>query len=363
MKRNILCLPGGMPRSIEYIQSLNHETFDIVGASSEKYDVSQQNYPDWVYIPHISDAHFADALKQIIQQKKITDIFTPHQVIWNVIKELIGSINLPVSLINPQPIQSELNCYQQSLNTAQTNFSTHHSIASDNKPQDKLTTIELASLIKHVRSIPGESDEEKIAAISEIFRFCPTGDIVEIGVLWGKSAFVFAYLAKKYAIGSVLCIDPWDKQFLPQGSQLLTKYSSNTHDISQALSVFQMNLLPYSNGHINYIQSPSIDAFKRYHSTPTIETAEFGLTQYQGKIALLHIDGNHAYDFVHQDLNTWHQKVCPNGWVIMDDYCWKFGDGPKRTTDDFIEQNKQYIQCAFIMGGALFFQFKGNRNF
>ncbi len=278
VKRKLLCLPGGMPRSLEYISSVDQKTVEIVGASSEKFDPSRGYYDEWCYLPHISDAMFSQDFISLIKKQKIELIFTPHQVVWNFINELIQTHNLEISLVNQQPILTELAPYQQCLQAGYDLANSTMEIATVSSAKEKLSAIQYASLIKHARSIPGETDEHKIAALCEILCFCPPGDVVEIGVLWGKSAFVLAFLAKHYQLGSVLCIDPWSKDFLPQASELLMKYSSNTHDISEALAIYQMNLIPYNSGDINYLQLPSANAYEQYCTNHSVNSEVFGHT-------------------------------------------------------------------------------------
>ena len=42
------------------------------------------------------------------------------------------------------------------------------------------------------------------------------------------------------------------------------------------------------------------------------------------------------------------------GWIVIDDYTWPFGDGPRRVGDEFLAANRDRISAAFVMGGALF---------
>ncbi len=285
----------------------------MIGASSEKYDLSRKAYQQWFYIPHITHPDFAQSLIELVKRKRISQIFTPHQVIWNFVEELITDNGLNLTLVNTQPIETELQPYRECLESGQELFESTLSLATASRGKEKLLPIQYASLFRHARSIPGETDGSKIAALCEIMRYCPPGDIIEIGVLWGKSAFVLAYLAGNYSIGPLLCIDPWDRNYLPQGSELLMKYSSNTHDISSALMIFQMNLLPYGRGNINYLQSPSNEAYRDYCSNLFVKSQVFGLTSYSGSVALLHIDGNHGYEFVRQDLALWQKKSVRGG--------------------------------------------------
>ena len=107
---------------------------------------------------------------------------------------------------------------------------------------------------------------------------------------------------------------------------------------------------------VNYLRLPSVDAAVEYRRDRMVETEAFGRTQYSGSIALLHIDGNHGYAEVQADMASWCDLVRPGGWIVMDDYAWAYGDGPRRATDAFLEQHAARISCAFFSGGALFIQ-------
>jgi hypothetical protein len=101
---------------------------------------------------------------------------------------------------------------------------------------------------------------------------------------------------------------------------------------------------------------PSTEASEHYRNNPTVQTATFGKTTYSGRIALLHIDGNHSYANARADVTSWSNLVIPGGWIIIDDYIWPYGDGPQRVGDEFLEENHDKIAVSFVMGSALFIQ-------
>ena len=71
---------------------------------------------------------------------------------------------------------------------------------------------------------------------------------------------------------------------------------------------------------------------------------------YDESIDWIYIDGNHSYEFVKEDLNSWWPKIKPGGFVCGDDYMdgkhqvekLKFGVIP--AVDEFREQNKLGIE-------------------
>jgi hypothetical protein len=78
----------------------------------------------------------------------------------------------------------------------------------------------------------------------------------------------------------------------------------------------------------------------------------------KGKIALLHIDGNHDLESVSLDVDFWSQLVLPGGWLVLDDYEWRYGNGPKIVGDKLKERWGNDINKCFVKGGCLFIQKK-----
>jgi hypothetical protein len=191
--------------------------------------------------------------------------------------------------------------------------------------------------------------------LTAVARRCPVGDLVEIGSLWGKSAFALSWLARAYRIGKLLCVDPWSSGDLVQNDPggAVDEFTARL-DPEEALRVFQMNLLACGGGAVNYLRMPSAAASARYREGARVRTREFGSTRYRGSIALLHIDGNHQYEAARADIEAWAPRVAAGGWMVVDDYRWPFGDGPQRAADEFLSAHSEAWTDAFVAGGALF---------
>jgi hypothetical protein len=353
----ILIFPGGMPRSLEFLQNCLRDGLPVIGASSLDYDVAQERYPSWLFLPFITRPEFDAALAQAIADLGIGGIYSPNPVIWSYLSNKLKSIAPEVTLVNESPVGIELKEYRAARTWANEQLNNTLPLASENPPQAPLTEIELASLFRHAESIPGMCDHEKIFALYEIARRSPVGDIVEIGSWWGKSAFVLARLARCYGIGNLLCVDPWSNEHLVQNDALgLVDAEAARMDAEEALAVFEMNLLPYSSNHINYLRMPSTMGASHYLEQQSATTSSFGTTTYHGRIALLHIDGNHSYAAAKADIASWSGSVMRGGWIIIDDYIWPYGDGPQRAGDEYLEANIHRIDVAFVMGSALYIQ-------
>lgn len=353
MHKKTLIFPAGMPRSLAYLYRALSEGVSVIGSSSVMHDSARSDYPEWVYLPYITSESFDDCLSEVIRIHNISDIFTPNPVVWNYFKEWIKRSSQTVSLINGSPIDCEVAPYVQAKQFSKSVLENPLMLESARGASPTISELKLAALFRHSETIPGMCDHEKIRALCELFRYAPKGDVVEIGSWWGKSAYILMELASHYGVGSLLCVDPWSNEYLIQNDKggLVDNISLNASD---AFEIFKINLLPYASGNINYMRLPSVKAVDKYCRSQSVATDEFGVTNYNGGIAILHVDGNHSYENVRSDLLSWTRLVVPGGWIIVDDYVWPYGDGPKLVADEFIRENINKIQCAFVMGGAMF---------
>jgi len=356
MGKPILIFPAGMPRSLEYLEQCQRNGQAVIGSSSLAYDVAKPRYPSWEYLPYITDPGFNSALAELIAQHGITGIYTPNPVAWSYLNKVLKIVAPHVPLINPWPVQEELSGYRAAIKRSQQQAQTL-ALASATPPKQAVSAMELASLFRHANIIPGMCDDEKISALCEIARHSVKGDVVEIGSAYGKSAFVLARLAQLYGIGKLLCVDPWKSEYLVQNDAAgLVDDSIQYFDLDETLRVFEMSLLPYSKGDINYLRLPSTEAAQHYAVRREVVTPTFGSTTYCGKIALLHIDGNHSYEAARDDVQSWIGHLASDGWIIIDDYVWPYGDGPQRVGDELLSSHHDRINSAFVMGTALFVQ-------
>jgi SAM-dependent methyltransferase len=183
-----------------------------------------------------------------------------------------------------------------------------------------LSQIERAGLIRLADSIPGVCDAEEMVALIEAMRHAPTGDVVEVGSGSGRTAALLVWLARRYQIGAVLCLDAWD----PDG-----------------LADFEIDLAPIADGRLNYMPADEASA---YGEGLVVRTATFGDTSYQGRIALLRLN---AAD---EDAMRWKQAVTPGGWII-------FG-GETNAGEAFLDANRANVCAAFRAGDSRFIQLK-----
>ncbi len=162
-------------------------------------------------------------------------------------------------------------------------------------------------------------------------------------------------IARRHDLGAVLCVDPWSREELNQGSEALRGPSLH-YDWAEWRRIFEINVAPFAQGRLNYIQATGEAGGAAFAESREVVTQTFGRTAYEGAISLLHIDGNHGYDAVLADIQAWGPFVRPGGWVLFDDYEWDWGDGVTRVADAFVKSHP--VQTSFVVSGALFVQLK-----
>lgn len=329
---SILVFPAGLPRALDFITT--HP--DAVGVSSVENDPARVHYKHWADVPYITEPDFPEKIAECITEHGVTLIYCPHNIAWGLLKDIVKDID-GVDVLEPSPIGVEQQPYRQALEAA-------------SQLDSPLSQLELAGILKTAWRIEGEMVDSKIAALTKIFPLLPKGDIVEIGALYGKSAYVMSWLSRRYDIGNILCLDPWDLMARSAEDADIVASTVSQRDYGLIHQGFMMNLS--AAGNVNFVRAFAENAVPDYQKGTVI--SELGETSYTGKISLLHIDGNHDYEFVVRDYEKWSPMVQPGGWIIFDDYEWRFGDGPKRAGDEFARRMKP--ATTFVDGGALFVQ-------
>ena len=353
----VLVLPGGYGDGPAFRDAALREGRQVVGASSVRDDPAAQAYPAWTFLPHVSDPGFGAALEAAVEAHAVDEIHASHYAVWFHIKtalpRLVEKVRLSLGRSN-----FDVEAEYARLRQLAAEPPAIEGLDAASEPQPPLTAVEAAGYLRAALSIPGESYEPKLLAMIEVARRTPQGDIVEIGSLFGRSAAFLALLSRRYGLGRILCIDPWSRDEIQQGDQTLYE-ASRAYDWEAWRLAFEINLAPFAEGRVNYIRGVTGDAEPLYASRAPVVTEAFGITGYEGRVALLHIDGNHAFDQVKIDADAWVPKVVPGGWIVFDDYQWDWGDGPRRVADAFLAQAAAQVRTHFVAGRALFVQLHG----
>ena len=355
IKNTILIFPSSIAASLNFSHKAKNRGDKIIAASSVKSDETSKLYDQWILLPSIYENNFTEKFIDVIRKYKVTDFFTPHALVYNVVKKIINENDLNINITDNSPIESLNNEYKQLLSRTEEVIRFVKTINC----KSKISIETIASILHHAEQIYGQTSETKIAVMIALFGLAPKGDVIEIGSAWGRSAFVLSALANYYKIGNVLCIDPWDEMIASQKNS-----SGDLEDLNRNLDwelmfqIFKINILSIAKENLNYIRTTSEKAEKVYKRSRVVESKEFGKTKLKGKISVIHIDGNHDYKEVSKDYKIWRKYILPGGWLILDDYVWEHGKGPQKVGDELIKKESASIKMAFTAGKALFVNFK-----
>ncbi len=330
----------------------------VIGASSVDNPVVDPALVDeLIHLPYVSAPGFADALMSCIQRHGITHIHTPHPGVWTVLNGIQTRYS-HFTLCRPSPYQA----IRQDSSKA---YVWADSTARDPFPQlllnpgEALKPIlephEYAGLHERFLQIPGQCGVDKLTAFAHLARILPRGDLVEIGSFAGRSAFALAWLAERHDVGSLVSVDPWSNQAIDdQGLQAdILNRDMDSIDFEKIFLIYLSNIsMLNSAAYIRDISVKAIDRYRQAAAQGVLRSPGLPAITLQGRISLLHIDGNHEYSHVRQDIEAWVPLVLPGGWVLLDDYRWAFGDGPKRAGDELLSGNS--FEQAFTLGDTLY---------
>ncbi len=349
-----LLFPAGMPESLARWEALREQGKKAIGASALPNDPARPLYEEWAFLPFITDAAFEPQFLALVQDHGIHEVFTRHMVIGRYLNDLVRKHALPIH-IDTLPFAANAIRKQQDVLMQVDALRRQPLELAIAGAKPALGRLAMAAVLLHAHHAEGQSSDEKLFALMEIFRSCPQGDIVEIGSLWGRSAVALAMLSQQFKVGPLLCIDPWRNDAAHQaGVPDQLNDEVRLLDFDSAYLGFQLNLIGYDAGHVNFLRADAHVSQQDYKSGLEVTSEAFGTTRYSGEIACLHIDGNHGLEHVTRDIDDWVPHVKPGGWIIIDDYQWSFGDGPQIAADAWMKANALRVACVFATGSALF---------
>ena len=354
-----LIFPATHPDGLRYRDEAGQrgEAVVLAASGSAAHAARIEGEQIWT-LPFVHEPGFADALMALAQREGVSRVYSPVAAAHGGLAQAIHQHALPLQLLGQSPIAREVARCRAVLARA---AALREFMGTIEERDPQLPLAGVAGVLQLADGIYGESNELKIAAMMAIFGDAPTGDVVEIGSLVGRSASVLAWLARRFDIGRVLAIDPWEAFAAQQqdSPELIRTVLSEDWDFSLLPTDFAVNLQAAGWGQLNYLRMPSADGHAVYAvGSPVVESPEFGRTNYDGRIAVLHIDGNHDYAAVAKDTALWLPLLKPGGWLILDDYIWPHGDGPRRVGDSLLVTEAARIDRAFVCGKALFVRLK-----
>ena len=356
----ILIFPSTTFEAISYATQLKNEGHYIVGASSVSGElISDSIFDQNIYIPHIIKDDYIDILTSELKRYGITHFWTSVSSVYGLSKSVL--VDLEVEFLCCDPLQSPL--VPVELVSKEVDFRKQYlNILQDTLHNNLMGVPLLKSTLFNALSVPGQSHFDKLITVCQIFSDIPVdGDLVEIGVQWGRSAVLFSILTRLFEKGNLLCIDPWPHNGISQGTGTRLENYTKDLDSSSCFTIFATKLAALFPRKLNYIREYSDDALLIYKRIQhSLTTPEFGQVLYTQKISLLHIDGNHSFEAVKSDVEKWCPLVIPGGWIIFDDYNWSYGKGPSTVVDDYLRKNLNMLEIAFFCGGAMFVKRKFN---
>lgn len=359
-KPTLLIFPANIDGSENIAKLAKQLGFSVIGACSVEMTANTLHFDKKISLPFITDKSFDQIFEKEIASHGVTHIYAPHHGVWWHFKNSLpenSTNNESIKLCGSHPFNNNWDDFEPHIIWA--NEALESSLASNIAPivpiSPKLNRMQYSALHKGFLQIPGESDGEKLLAISDIARLLPRGDIVEIGSLYGRSAYALTRMAQHYDLGSTICVDPWCMgKIVDQGSAAKELFDSRSLiDLNQVFMQF-CTMAAEVEG-IGYIRSTSAEGIHTYRQAAEdryLRCDHLNDINIQGKISLLHIDGNHRYDHVVKDIETWSPHLQAGGWLLLDDYVWAFGDGPQRAGDDLLHSG-QY-DLAFVASDTLF---------
>lgn len=349
-----LIFPSTVSAAWEYYEHARRRGEAVVAASSLSYDETAAKFPKWFRLPTIYDPAFAEAFLALVRELDIRRVYSPVAAVHAFLQDLIRKRSLSIEQIGTPPSADVKRTYESLLDRTADAQSLIQAIGGE---RAALSHIEIAAVLRHADTIFGETNETKIAGVMAAFASAPKGDVVEIGALMGRSAFVLDWLAKRYDIGPVLAVDPWKTDSAIQNdSSDMMRGLTKTWDWDLVADAFVINMLPVAGLRFNFLRLESADAHRAYLAGQ-VTSEPFGTVEYSNRISVLHIDGNHDYRCVRKDCDLWLPHLQPGGWLVLDDYRWFHGDGPQRVGDALLKQYGTRIEVSFVCGDALFARF------
>jgi hypothetical protein len=354
-ERATLVFPAINQAAVDYLCAARYRSERVVCAASVACDEIAAEWGGLHRLPSIYDNDFSLHFLSLLEEQSIGRLFCPVASVYEFMHRFVASRNLDVELIGQSPIRQQVEKHRQLIERSR-RLLPMVELCADGAPF--LSQLEVAGVLRQSSLIYGESNDEKLAAMMGIFGSAPAGDVVEIGSLMGRSAFVLLYLAWRYRVGPVLTIDPWRRDAAIQRKSP-SEFQSlvDEWDFEVLSEGFAVNMIPLRCDDHAHLRMPSEDAFALYANGDDVRSRMGISLAFSGKIAVIHIDGNHDYDCVKKDCELWLGRLQPGAWLILDDYVWAHGDGPYRAGNELLRDQPERIAKAFVCGKALFVNF------
>jgi len=350
-----LIFPAVDQSALDYLTAAQHRVEKTICAASVKSDLLASVGAEVLHLPSIYAEDFSHHFLNLLQTYPVRRLYSPVSSVYDFMQRFIHTHQLQIEMVGQSPIRQQVQQHRQ-LMTRATRLLGFVELCAAGK--QALSLIEVAGVLRQVSLIYGESNDDKLAALMGIAYTVVDGDVIEIGSLMGRSAFVLSYLAMKYNIGPLLTVDPWGREQAIQ-TDSTTSFQSlvDDWDFKVLSEGFYVNMVPFNRGQHAHLQLPSVTAFTEYANKRDFSSPSNAPVNFSGKISLIHIDGNHDFARVQEDCAHWLTLLKPGAWLILDDYIWAHGDGPYRIGNQLLVDRAKDIALSFVCGKALFVQF------
>lgn len=351
-ERATLVFPAVNAAALDYLKAARSRGERVVCAASVANDEIAAEAGELHRLPSIHDADFAARFFALADTHAVDRVLCPVSTVHAFMTRFLAQQRPDLQLVGESPVQQQIAAHRSLIARAQ-RLMPLVQLCADGAPT--LTPHEVAGVLRQASLIYGESNDDKLAAMMGIFARAPRGDVIEIGSLLGRSAFVLLYLGWRHHVGPLLTVDPWAAaECVQRDSPSALQDVTEEWDYEVLSEGFMLNLVPCRADDHAHLRLSSEAGFAVYSSGDSILSPLHKPVAYSGRIAVIHIDGNHDYVAVRKDCALWLDRLVPGGWLILDDYVWTHGDGPQRVGDALLHDQPERIECAFVCGKALF---------
>lgn len=173
----------------------------------------------------------------------------------------------------------------------------------------KMEITEMLSL-KRRPIIEGWTTQEKAELLAGLVIDHKPQLLVEVGVFGGRSVFAQAFALRENGMGVVWGVDPWTLDAALEGDvgEENKKWWTENINLEQIYLGFVHGVIDLQlTKYVNWIRERGSVASRMFADK---------------SIDLIHLDANHSESASCREVECWHRKVKPGGFLIADDTDW-----------------------------------------
>jgi hypothetical protein len=355
-----LVFPVSTPDGRAYLKAALARGERVVAASCDLSDPTDGAAP-WTRLPLVHEPGFLAAFLDLVCTYDVRQVHAAAHMVHAALTDMLRQDELAhLRIINRSALEQEFARWDDIFARAARWSDLIGALSPGHAPLERTF---LAGVIRLAFDLFGESYDDKLAALLACLLDAPEGDIVEIGALFGRSASVLlsgralGCAERRLFVFDPWCVDAAAQQDLPSAMQTYTR-AAGLERVAHAFEATFAALAPRDS--FAAYRAPSATGNAIYRGVADGEAVRLLKTREGprpcGSIALLHIDGNHDEVCAAEDVALWSPFVAPGGWVVIDDYCWRYGDGPKRAGDALLSSWGGEVARAYVAGDCLFIQ-------